>query len=107
MACSPDFIDFVCQTLRPLGDVRPRKMMGDYIIYVNEKCVATACDNLVYVKMLPCLHDLMASAEVGRPYDGAKEHYILDLADSTHARAVVSVLWEALPFPPKKKSTNL
>lgn len=103
MACSTDFIDFVCQTLRPLGEVRPRKMMGDYIIYVNEKCVATACDNLLYVKILPCIKDLMASAEVGRPYDGAKEHYILDLADAAHARAVVSALWEELPFPGKGK----
>lgn len=37
MACSTEFIEFVCNMLAPLGEVRSRKMMGDYIIYVNEK----------------------------------------------------------------------
>ena len=33
MACTNEFIEFVCETLRPLGEVRSRKMMGDYVIY--------------------------------------------------------------------------
>ena len=33
MACSTDFIEFVCNALAPLGEVRARKMMGDYVIY--------------------------------------------------------------------------
>lgn len=33
MACSVDFIESVCEALAPLGEVRSRKMMGDYIIY--------------------------------------------------------------------------
>ena len=41
MACTREFIDFICDTLSPLGEVRSRKMMGDYIIYVNGKCVIT------------------------------------------------------------------
>lgn len=52
MACSIDFIEELCEILSPLGEVRSRKMMGDYVIYVNEKCVITACDNLAYVKKI-------------------------------------------------------
>ncbi|MCH5233521.1 MAG: TfoX/Sxy family protein [Muribaculaceae bacterium] len=81
MACSQDFIDFVCETLSSLGDVKSRKMMGDYIIYLNGKCVATACDNTLYVKMHPQLAELLKEAEIGKPYPGAKEHYILDEAN--------------------------
>lgn len=103
MPCTPEYIDFVCEVLAPLGDVRPRKMMGDYIIYVNEKCVITACDNTAFVKKLPCIADLMADAESGRPYDGAKEAYILDFSDQRKARKIVSILWESLPFPKNKK----
>ncbi len=36
MACSTDFIEFICDVLAPLGEVRSRKMMGDDVIYVNE-----------------------------------------------------------------------
>lgn len=45
MACTTDFIDFVCSQLRQAGEVRSRKMFGDYVIYLDEKPVITACDN--------------------------------------------------------------
>ena len=106
MACTIEFIDFVCEVLAPLGEVRYRKMMGDYVIYVNEKCVATACDNALYVKMLLCLEELMRDAETGRPYDGAKPCYILDLSNQAHARQVIATIWSHLPFPKKKAGSN-
>ena len=103
MACSTEFIDFICQTLSPLGEVRSRKMMGDYVIYVNGKCVITACDNNAYVKKLPCIAGIMADAESGCPYPGAKEAYILDLSDTRNALKIIELLWDHLPFPKSKK----
>lgn len=103
MACSSEYIDFVCELLAPLGEVRYRKMMGDYVIYLNDKCVITACDNCCYVKKLDCIAPLMADAETGHAYEGAKESYILDLSDQRKVREVISILWEVLPFPKKKK----
>lgn len=103
MACTSEFIEFICDALAPLGVVRSRKMMGDYVIYVNEKCVITACDNIAYVKKLPCIADLMADAECGFPYQGAKEAYILDFADTRKALKVIETLWNDLPFPKSKK----
>lgn len=103
MACSPDFLDFICGVLAPLGEVRVRKMMGDYVIYVNGKCVITACDNVAFVKKLPCLANLMADAETGCAYQGAKEGYILDFHDQQRALAVVETLWKELPFPKPKR----
>lgn len=103
MACTSEFIESICDALAPLGVVRSRKMMGDYVIYVNEKCVITACDNIAYVKKLPCIADLMADAECGFPYQGAKEAYILDFADTRKALKVIETLWNDLPFPKSKK----
>lgn len=103
MACTTDFIDFICEILRPLGDVRYRKMMGDYVIYVNDKCVITACDNCAYIKKLKRIESLMEGSEIGYPYDGAKENYILDFSDQRKVREVISIIWEELPFPKKKK----
>ncbi len=103
MACSSEFINFIVEVLSPLGEVRSRKMMGDYVIYVNEKCVITACDNNAFIKKLPCIADLMADAEVGCAYEGAKEGYVLTFEDHAKARKVISTLWEALPFPKSKK----
>ncbi|MDE5714397.1 MAG: transcriptional regulator [Muribaculaceae bacterium] len=99
MACTVEFIEFICTTLAPLGEVSSRKMMGDYVIYVNEKCVITACDNIAYVKKLPCIEGMMEDAESGTPYPGAKEAYILDFANSYNVLKIIEVLWEHLPFP--------
>lgn len=103
MACSTEFIKFVCEALAPLGDVRSRKMMGEYVIYVNEKCVITACDNTAFVKKLPCIAELMTDAESGCPYKGAREAYILDFQDRQKVLRVIETLWEELPFPKSKK----
>lgn len=103
MACTTDFIGFVYEALAPLGEVRARKMMGEYIIYVNGKCVITACDNMAFVKKLPCIADLMADAETGCAYEGAKEGYILDFHDRQKALRVIETLWEGLPFPKSRR----
>lgn len=103
MACSTEFIDFVLATLSPLGEVRARKMMGDYVIYLNEKCVITACDNLAFIKKVPCIEEMMKDAETGCAYEGAKEGYILSLDDQAKARKVIATLWEELPFPKSRK----
>lgn len=103
MACSADFIEALCQMLAPLGDVRSRKMMGDYVIYVNDKCVITACDNIAYIKKLPCIAQLMTDAECGSPYPGAKEAYILNLDDISKTLKVIGLLWTKLPPPKPKK----
>ena len=102
MACSTEFIEFVCEVLASLGEIRARKMMGDYIIYLNGKCVATACDNNLYVKMYPQLEDMLDEAEIGRPYEGAKDHYVLDISNKALTIKVISELWNYLPFPKKK-----
>ena len=102
MACSIEYIDYICEILAPLGEVRYRKMMGDYVIYVNGKCVITACDNCAYIKKLKCVEDHIPGWETGYPYKGAKECYIMDFTEERKVREVISILWEELPFPKKK-----
>ncbi len=46
---------------------------------------------------------MMADAECGCPYQGAKEAYILDFQDMPKVLRVIEALWEDLPFPKSKK----
>lgn len=104
MACTTDFIDFVCMQIEGAGMVRTRKMFGDYCIYVDEKPILLACDNIVYIKKHEAIAELMRDAECGFPYDGAKEHYILDVAHHDYAIAIIKALLPHIPYPkPKKK----
>ena len=77
MATTKDYIEYVCERLHGAGGLRYRKMFGEYMVYVNDKPVLLVCDNTVFVKIVPELAALMADAERGLPYEGAKVHYIL------------------------------
>ena len=106
MASNIEFIEFISTQLEGLGCVRYRKMFGDYMIYLDEKPIILVCDNIAYIKKLPELSDLMSDAESGIPYEGAKEHYILDVDHKTVLQEVVSRLWKYLPYPSQKQSSN-
>ena len=88
--------------MAPLGEVKARKMMGDFVIFVNGKCVFTACDELCFIQLHPSIAEMMKSAEVGVPYPGAKPRYILDIDHASDACRVITTLWEHLPYPKKK-----
>ena len=103
MATTQDYIQYVCEHLPECGAVRCRKMFGEYMVYINDKPLLTVCDNTVFVKRLPALSDLMSDAEVGCPYEGAKEHYILDMDDPALTAQVIAVLEPLIPVPNKRK----
>lgn len=101
---TPDYIEYVCEQISGTGNIRYRKMFGEYVVYVNEKPILLVCDNTVYVKMLDIIAGIMKDAEKGFPYQGAKEHYILDIDDSQLSREVIHLLEPHISIPkPKKK----
>lgn len=93
------------EQIRDVGFVRYRKMFGEYMVYINEKPILLVCDNIVYVKELDCIEDMVREAGRGFPYEGAKEHYVLDIDDAEFAKEVIRILEPAtaLPKPKKKK----
>ena len=106
MATNQDFIEYVCDQIHDAGMVRYKKMFGEYMVYVNDKPILLVCENTIYVKILPCLDGLMDDAEKGIPYNGAKEHYILDIDNREISMAVIAALEPvtAVPKPKKKKA---
>ena len=104
MATTLDYIEYVAAQAAGFGAVRYRKMFGEYMVYVNDKPILLVCDNSVFVKIQPCLDDLMGGAEMGIPYDGAKEHYILDIDNAELTQNVIAMLEPITPLPkPRKK----
>lgn len=103
MACSEEFIDFIYSQIKDTGTVRAKKMFGDWMIYVDEKPIVIACDNICFVKMLPAVRDIMADALTGYPYDGAKPHYILDIEHREKAVEVIRALLPVIPYPKKRE----
>lgn len=107
MATTNEYIEYVCEQIRGIGEIRYKKMFGEYMVYVNDKPVIIVCDNNTFVKKLDCIEEMMKDAETGYPYDGAKEHYILDIDNADFCRAVIVEVEKVVPIPkPRKKKTN-
>jgi TfoX/Sxy family transcriptional regulator of competence genes len=104
MSTSTEYIQYVMERISGCGETRYKKMFGEYMVYIHDKPILLVCDNQVFVKILPCLDEWMAEAERGFPYDGAKEHYILDVDQADLTRAVIAALEPVTPLPkPRKK----
>ena len=59
MATTKEYIAFVCEQIERYGDVRYRKMFGEYMAYLNEKPILLICDNTVFVRELPEVEPVM------------------------------------------------
>lgn len=107
MATTEDYIQFVCEQISGVGDIRYKKMFGEYMVYVNNKPVIIVCNNIAYVKEKEEIADLVKGAEKGIPYNGAKEHYILDIDNKELSKSIISKLESITPLPkPRKKKDN-
>lgn len=105
MATPAEYMEFVCGQIGGVGEIRYKKMFGEYMLYVDDRPIFTVCDSTVYVKKLDELQEEMKDAETGCPYNGAKEHYILDIDNEELAKKVALKLKELIPAPkPKKKA---
>jgi TfoX/Sxy family transcriptional regulator of competence genes len=103
VASSLDFVNFVAEQLNGAGEIAVKKMFGEYMVYCNGKPVVLICDDTAFVKILPIVDDLLANAERGRPYNGAKEHYILDVDNRDLIVETITRLEQVIPLPKKKK----
>ena len=104
MATTTEYIEYVCEQINGIGDIRYKKMFGEFMVYVNEKPVIIVCNNNTFVKKLECIEEMMKDAKVGYPYKGAKEHYVLDIDNSDFCKKIVSKVEEVTPVPkPRKK----
>lgn len=95
MATTQDYVEFVCEQVQHTGEVRYRKMFGEYMVYINDKPLLLVCDNTVFVKPVEAIWELLGDAECVSPYDGAKPYYVLDIEDVFLASSL-SLYWSLL-----------
>ena len=103
MATAPGTIEYLCDQLTGLGDIRSKKMFGGYLIYCTDKPVLIVCDDTPMVKILPILEPLLGGRPTRPPYEGAKPHYVLDPDDRETLREAVRLVETVTPLPKKRK----
>ena len=103
MATTNEYIEYVCEQIKGVGEIKYKRMFGEFMVYLNDKPVIIVCDNISFVKKLDCIKEKMQNAQTGFPYKGAKEHYILDIDNADFCKSVVTEIEKVTSIPKKRK----
>jgi TfoX/Sxy family transcriptional regulator of competence genes len=106
MATESSFVDYVHETVRLGSRLTHKKMFGEYALYLDEKVVAFACDNSLFIKPSQAAASLAPELPQGPPYPGAKDYPVADelLDDPDLLRQLILETAALMPLPkPKKK----
>ncbi len=105
MATQESTVTYLVDQLQGAGDIRIRKMFGEYALYCNDKVVALICDDRFYVKPTEAGKEFIGRVEEAPPYPGSKPFYVIGeekWEDAEWMRNLVEITADALPIPKKK-----
>ena len=104
MASSKDYLNFILEQLSGLEGITYRAMMGEFILYYQERIFGGIYDDRLLVKPTAAAKRMLPEAPEELPYEGAKPMLLVEEVDDS---ALLCELCEAmlpeLPAPKKKK----
>lgn len=63
--------------IQQVADARIRPMMGEYILYVNDKVIGQINHSLLFIKVTPFGEEFAKALTKEAPYDGAKPAFVV------------------------------
>lgn len=107
MATKQSTADFIADQVSEAGEIRTRKMFGEYALYCDEKTVAFICDDTLFIKPTKSGEKFLNLSLHGAPaYPGSK-NYLKVPDDRLDEREWLTDFIKAtaadLPLPKKKK----
>lgn len=99
-------VDFLTEQIQNSGEIRSRKMFGEYAIYCNEKVVAFVCDDQLFIKPTAISNKFLDDSHLAPPYPSAKNYYRVPedkWDDSEWLTEFVRETARILPLPKPKK----
>ena len=103
MASSKEYLDFILDQLSELDRGSWRKMMGEYILYVNGRIFGGIYDDRFLLKPTPAARRMMPLAAEETPYPGAGKMLLADQVDDRDFLcALLAAMEPELPAPKKR-----
>ena len=107
MACRPEFVEYVVEQLRDAGNIRCRKMFGEYGLYLDGKIFALLCDDQLFIKITEAGRRLAPGLKGVPPYEGAKPYFLFeDVDNSAFLAEFARETCKELPASKPKKGRN-
>ena len=103
MAAKKEYLDFVLDQLSGLEGISYRAMMGEYLLYYNDKLFGGIYDDRFLVKVTASSLEFLPDEPQEIPYDGAKPMILVtEMEDKKHLRELILAMYEDLSETKKK-----
>lgn len=103
MASKKEYLDFVLDQLSGLEGISYRAMMGEYLLYYNDKLFGGIYDDRFLVKVTVSSLELLPDEPQEILYDGAKPMILVtEMEDKKHLRELILAMYEDLSETKKK-----
>lgn len=103
MASKKEYLDFVLDQLSGLEGISYRAMMGEYLLYYNDKLFGGIYDDRFLVKVTASSLEFLPNEPQEIPYDGAKPMILVtEMEDKKHLRELILAMYEDLSETKKK-----
>lgn len=104
MACSDEFIAYVCEQVGKAGEIIAKKMFGEYGLYCNGKIIGLVCENQLFLKPTKVGREILGKIREEPPYEGAKNYFLIEnLEDTELLTTLIKEMEKELPEPKSKK----
>jgi len=110
MASEQHTVDLITELMAPAGNVRSRKMFGEYAVYLDDKVIALVCDDQLFLKPTEEGRAAIGEPDEAPAYPGSKLYFRLPedtWEDPDWLSQLARITADALPAPkPKQKHPN-
>lgn len=104
MASHEQYLQYILDQLSLLQDITYRKMMGEYLIYYQDKLIGGIYDDCFLLKPVPILLSFIKKPLYKKPYPHAKKMiWLKELDDKEFLAVLIRDMYESLPVKKKRK----
>lgn len=106
MRTHPDFAAYAAEQLSQAGNIRLRKMFGEYGVYCDGIFFGVICEDQLFVKITLEAEAAFPGLPKAPPYAGARNYFLIEDIDNRESlAALVRLTCKALrEMPPKRKT---
>lgn len=98
MPSSNEYLNFILEQLSDLNNITYRAMMGEFLLYYNNKLVGGIYDDRLLVKPIKEVKEYMTNIHYEKPYEGAKDMLLVDnVDDKEYLNKIFDILYDNLP----------
>ena len=90
MSSSIDYLEYVLDLLRNVDNISYKKMMGEFLLYKDNKLFGGIYDNRFLVKITNSLKEYGFNEEI--PYPNGKKMYLIDIENPDLLKEIIDKL---------------